>query len=96
MKILPNNVYKIWQYAFTEMMNNAIDHSNASKITVYVAQNYCSTKVMIEDNGIGIFEKIRQYCGYDCVDDAVTELFKGKLTTDSENRIVHRFPKKAS
>lgn len=83
--ILPDNVYKIWQYAFTEMMNNAIDHSNASEITVCVAHNFCTTKIMIEDNGIGIFEKIRQYCGYDCLDDAVHELFKGKLTTDSEN-----------
>ena len=84
-KDLPANVYKIWQYAFTEMMNNAIDHSDAEKITVFVARNYCSTKIMIEDNGIGIFEKIRKYCGYDSLDDAVHELFKGKLTTDSEN-----------
>ena len=84
-KNLPDNVYKIWQYAFTEMMNNAIDHSNASEITVYVSQNPCSTRIMIDDNGIGIFEKIREYCGYDCLDDAVNELFKGKLTTDSEN-----------
>lgn len=84
-KSLPSNVYKIWQYAFTEMMNNAIDHSNASEITVYVAHNYCTTKILIDDNGIGIFEKIREYCGYDCLDDAVNELFKGKLTTDSEN-----------
>lgn len=84
-KKLPANVYKIWQYAFTEMMNNAIDHSNATEITVYISQNPCSTRIMIDDNGIGIFEKIRDYCGYDCLDDAVNELFKGKLTTDSEN-----------
>lgn len=84
-KKLPVNVYKIWQYAFTEMMNNAIDHSNASEITVFISQNPCSTRIMIDDNGIGIFEKIREYCGYDCLDDAVNELFKGKLTTDSEN-----------
>lgn len=84
-KNLSDNVYKIWQYAFTEMMNNAIDHSNASEIIVHVAQNFCTTKVLIQDNGIGIFEKIKEYCKYDCLDDAVTELFKGKLTTDSEN-----------
>lgn len=75
----------LWQYAFTEMMNNAIDHSNASEITVWVVQNYCSTKVMIDDNGIGIFEKIKEYYGYETLDDAVNELFKGKLTTDLEN-----------
>ncbi len=82
---LPDNVYKIWQYAFTEMMNNAIDHSNASEIIIYTLYNYCSTKIMIDDNGIGIFEKIKEYYGYETLDDAVNELFKGKLTTDSEN-----------
>lgn len=84
-KNLPNNVYKIWQYAFTEMLNNAIDHSNATEITIYTICNYCSTKIMIDDNGIGIFEKIKEFYGYETLDDAVNELFKGKLTTDSEN-----------
>lgn len=84
-KNLPNNVYKIWQYAFTEMLNNAIDHSNATEITIYTIYNYCSTKIMIDDNGIGIFEKIKEFYGYETLDDAVNELFKGKLTTDSEN-----------
>lgn len=82
---LPENVRRIWQYAFTEMMNNAIDHANATEITVYVAHNSASTKVIIEDNGIGIFDKIKKYYGYDSLDDAVNELFKRKLTTDSEN-----------
>ena len=84
-KKLPDNVFRIWQYAFTEMMNNAIDHSNAEKISVVVFQNYVSTSVIIEDDGIGIFEKIKEYYGYESLDDAVMELFKGKLTTDSEH-----------
>ena len=61
---LPDNVYKIWQYAFTEMMNNAIDHSNATEVTVSVSRNFCTTKIAIKDDGIGIFEKIKNYCGY--------------------------------
>ncbi|WP_279004880.1 STAS-like domain-containing protein [[Clostridium] scindens] len=81
----PDNVRKIWQYAFTEMMNNAIDHANAKMITVYIAYNSASTKVIIDDDGVGIFSKIKEYYGYDSLDDAVSELFKGKLTTDSEN-----------
>ena len=27
---LPDNVQRIWQYSFTEMMNNAIEHSEAA------------------------------------------------------------------
>ncbi len=82
---LPENVKNIWQYAFTEMMNNAIDHSGAEQVQLGIFQNYMSTTILINDNGIGIFQKIREYYNYDSLDGAVNELFKGKLTTDSAN-----------
>lgn len=82
---LPDNVKQIWQYSFMEMMNNAIDHSQAESVIISVIQNYISTYIMISDNGIGIFKKIKDYYGYDSLDDAVNELFKGKLTTDKNN-----------
>lgn len=82
---LPDNVKRIWQYSFMEMMNNAIEHSRAGHIGIVIVQNYISTTVWIMDDGIGIFEKIKDYYHYDSLDDAVNELFKGKLTTDSEN-----------
>jgi hypothetical protein len=44
-----------------------------------------NTIILIRDDGIGIFRKIREYYKYDSLDDAVNELFKGKLTTDSNN-----------
>jgi len=81
---LPSNINKIWEYSFSEMFNNAIDHSESSKIYVKLRSNYLSTTIMIFDLGVGIFEKIRKYFGYDKLDDAITELFKGKLTTDPE------------
>lgn len=82
---LPSNIWKIWNYAFTEMMNNAIEHSEAKIITGYISQNYLNTTIVIIDNGIGIFEKIKAYYHYDSIEDAMSELFKGKLTTDSLN-----------
>lgn len=81
---LPDNVRRIWQYAFTEMVNNAIDHSEASELYVSITSNCLSTTAIIDDNGIGIFSKIKTHYGYETLDDAVHELFKGKLTTDSE------------
>lgn len=84
-KDLPKNIISIWQYAFTEMMNNAIDHSAAEIVSVSIFQSYIDTSVIIQDNGIGIFQKIKEFYHYDSLDDAVGELFKGKLTTDSEN-----------
>jgi anti-sigma regulatory factor (Ser/Thr protein kinase) len=82
---LPDKVQRIWQYSFMEMMNNAIDHSQAEHVLISVFQNYMNTIILIRDDGIGIFRKIREYYKYDSLDDAVNELFKGKLTTDSNN-----------
>ncbi|MDO4343974.1 MAG: DUF4325 domain-containing protein [Eubacteriales bacterium] len=82
---LADNVQRIWYYAFTEMMNNAIDHSEAGTVWIMIKKNYLNTTIMLMDNGVGIFRKITEYYQYDSLDDAVRELFKGKLTTDTEN-----------
>lgn len=82
---LPQNVQEIWEYAFSEMINNVIDHSNAKSLGVIIKKNYLKTTVFITDNGVGIFEKIRNHFGLQSLDDAICELFKGKLTTDKEN-----------
>ena len=37
------------------------------------------------DYGVGIFKKIQDYFGYNSIDDAINELFKGKITTDTDN-----------
>ncbi|MCD7762861.1 MAG: DUF4325 domain-containing protein [Lachnospiraceae bacterium] len=84
-KGLQDNVVRIWQYSFMEMMNNAIDHSLAEDVYLIVSQNYMDTTIMIVDNGVGIFQKIKDYYQYPELEDAIQELFKGKLTTDSEH-----------
>lgn len=82
---LPENVKHIWAYAVSEMVNNVIDHSHAENMDVTVMQDYLFTTVIIVDDGVGIFEKIRQYFHLASLDEAICELFKGKLTTDQEN-----------
>lgn len=84
-KDLPDNVARIWQYSFMEIMNNAIDHSLAENVSLFVVKDVLNTTIFIMDNGIGIFKKIKEYYNYDSLDVAVNELFKGKLTTDSHN-----------
>ncbi|MBR4033406.1 MAG: DUF4325 domain-containing protein [Clostridia bacterium] len=84
-KDLPENVYRIWEYAFSEMINNVVDHSAAENLNILVEQNYLNTSVFIIDNGIGIFNKIREHFSLPGIDEAICELFKGKLTTDSSN-----------
>ena len=82
---LASNVQQIWGYVFSEMINNVMDHSEAQNCSIVVLQDYLNTTVFIYDNGVGIFSKIKKHFGFESVDDAICELFKGKLTTDSRN-----------
>ena len=83
---LDKNVFSAWQYAFTEMMNNAIEHSRASEIAVLVATNLLETRITIADNGIGIFKNIQTFLKEKrnedvTLDECVALLFAGKFTT---------------
>ena len=82
---LPANVYRIWQYSFSEMLNNAIEHSSSAEVEFSVYRDAINTGIVIYDNGVGIFQHIADYFNYNNLDDAITELFKGKLTTDKEH-----------
>lgn len=79
------NIEAIWSYAFSEMINNVMDHSQAENVKIIIEQDYLNTNVAILDDGIGIFKKIKDYFGFNTLEEAISELFKGKLTTDVEN-----------
>lgn len=79
---LPDNVRDIWHYGFTEMMNNAIDHSEGKQISITLTKTAMSTEVVLFDNGVGIFRKIQNALSLEDERHAVLELSKGKLTTD--------------
>lgn len=81
---LPANVMGICEYGFTEMLNNAIDHSQSKQGTVIVRQNYAGIEFFIIDRGVGIFEKIQKARGLESPQEALLELSKGKLTTYPE------------
>lgn len=57
---LPFGVQRIWRYAITAMLNNAMEHARASAIVVVVNRSRLSTIVGVLDNGIGIFRRIQQ------------------------------------
>jgi hypothetical protein len=82
---LPENVSNIWSYGFTEMFNNAIDHSAGTKIYVSIKKTAINTEMVISDNGIGIFRKIQTALKLLDERHAIFELAKGKLTTDPKN-----------
>ena len=80
------NVNSIWNYAFNEMMNNAIEHSEAENIFVSIFQNYLETRILIMDDGIGIFKNIQRFMKESknetvSLRECVSLLFAGKFTT---------------
>ncbi len=82
---LPENVMDIWHYGFTEMFNNAIDHSDGSLVVVRIRKTAISTEMVLSDDGIGIFKKIQEALHLLDERHAILELAKGKLTTDPKN-----------
>jgi anti-sigma regulatory factor (Ser/Thr protein kinase) len=81
----PENIRSICNYGFTEIVNNAIDHSKGTTIYVVVDVNDADLVITIMDNGIGIFRKIQQALGLDSMRESLLHLSKGKFTTDPAN-----------
>lgn len=73
---------KIWGYAVTEMINNAIDHSEGKTVTVMLKVTPVYAGCVIQDDGEGIFRRIKRLCNLVDERQAILELSKGKLTTD--------------
>lgn len=82
---LPDNVIDIWNYGFTEMLNNAVDHSQGQHTLVSVEKNPVFTQISITDDGEGIFLRIQRLLELQDERHAILELAKGKLTTDPKN-----------
>jgi len=85
MKDVPKNVVDICQYGFTEMLNNAIDHSQSPDAVISYEQTPVAIKMWVIDHGVGIFAKIQKDFGLADPRSALLELSKGKLTSDRAN-----------
>lgn len=81
---LPDNVIDIWHYGFTEIFNNAIDHSSGNHVHVNLTKTSTMAEIIVYDDGEGIFKKIQRELGLHDERHSVLELAKGKLTTDPE------------
>lgn len=81
---LPHRAERILHYAFTEMVNNAIDHSAGSVVRCAVRVDDERVHVSIRDDGVGAFERVRRAFDLAAPIDAIGEISKGKTTTDAE------------
>jgi anti-sigma regulatory factor (Ser/Thr protein kinase) len=74
----------ILRYAFTEILNNAIEHSNARRCLVTLSVGPYECVFRIRDHGIGIFRSISSKLGLPDEETALGELLKGRTTTMKE------------
>ncbi len=79
---LATNVSSLLRYGTTEMINNVIDHSGARELVVALKPLREEVEILLEDDGVGILEKLVRDLGLAGPQHAVLELAKGKLTTD--------------
>lgn len=82
---LPRELEDICHYGFTEILNNAIDHSCGELVDISVERNLDSIRIEITDDGEGIFIHIARIMKLSDPRESILELSKGKLTTDPEN-----------
>ena len=81
---LSPKAYQIANFAFTEMLNNAIDHSRSEQIQVEASLQASHFSFEIRDRGIGVFENIRSKFNLRSHYEAIEHLLKGKQTTAAE------------
>jgi len=81
---LKPHVESIVRYAFTEMLNNAIDHSEAERCTVAFQLGPGAASFEVRDPGIGLFSSIASKLRLADEQAAMLELVKGKTTTMKE------------
>lgn len=78
---LPDNMQSILFYAFTEMLNNAIEHSKSENIEIEIKKDRANLTFVINDFGIGVFRNVMKQRNLKSEIEAMQDLLKGKTTT---------------
>lgn len=81
----PENIQRIINYGFTEILNNVIDHSEGISVYIEVKIDDDKINIVIMDNGVGIFNKIQKALNLTSQTEAILHLSKGKFTTAPSN-----------
>ena len=78
---LPENIKSIFTFAFSEMLNNAIEHSGSKIIHIEISLQSTVLSFTVSDSGIGVFRNIMQKRNLKSELEAIQDLLKGKTTT---------------
>jgi anti-sigma regulatory factor (Ser/Thr protein kinase) len=82
---LPDEARRVLEYVFTEIVNNAIEHSKGGRVVVSVEPRADGPHVTIADDGVGAFTEMQRQRGLPSPVEALQELVKGRVTTAPEH-----------
>ena len=85
LRALPRRASRILHSAFTEMVNNAVDHSKGKWVEVTIELGRDALTVDVSDDGVGAFVNVRDGLKLSSELEAIGEISKGKTTTDPEH-----------
>ena len=71
----------VLRYCATEMLNNSIDHSAGTVVTLDVVVVEDDISLRTSDDGVGAFPKVRDHFALPSLHEAVARLTKGRQTT---------------
>ena len=78
---LKEHIRNIFIFAFSEMLNNAIEHSQSKNISVEVSITDDELWFIVSDSGVGVFRNVMQKKNLKSELEAVQDILKGKTTT---------------
>lgn len=87
--VLAPAVERVARHAFTELLNNAIDHSGGTSVTVSMRQTPLQLQLLVSDDGCGLFRRIAERHAIADPTLAMLELSKGRFTTNPERHRGH-------
>lgn len=85
-QILKNNLYDIFQFSICALLTNIQDYSNARTVYFKLFISHKKVHFIISDNGIGIFEDIKNKQNLYNERLAALELAKGSISSEPQNR----------
>ncbi|MEO7095748.1 MAG: DUF4325 domain-containing protein, partial [Polyangiales bacterium] len=85
LRAIPRRASRILHYVFTEVVNNAVDHSRGKWVDVSIELGRESVTVEVVDDGVGAFHNVRVGLKLASDLEAIGEISKGKTTTDPEH-----------
>ena len=79
------NVHEICEFSISAVLQNIVDHANATKLYYKIFMNHKDIHIIVSDNGCGLFEHMRSLLNLENNKVAAIELAKGRVTTDPDH-----------